>query len=276
MTEREGGWVDADLYEPYIGRWSRMAAQAFVEWMAVPGGRRWLDVGCGTGALSSAILERANPLAIRGADESALLVAFARERVFDDRVRFDVADALALPYDPATYDAVVSGLMLELVRDPCALLREMARVARPRGCVAAYVWDYAGEMQMVRYFWEAAVALKPAARAFDEGQRFTLCQPAPLRQVFEQAGLMQIESSSIDIPTVFRDFEDYWTPFLGGHGIAPGYAMSLSERDRAALRDRLRATLPIAPDGSIRLHARVWTIRAFKPRDPLTLPDPVV
>jgi len=95
MTERASVWIDADLYEPYIGRWSRLAAQAFVDWLAIRAGRRWLDIGCGTGALSRAILASANPLTVRGVDQSAMLIAYVRDTVIDDRVRFDVADALA-------------------------------------------------------------------------------------------------------------------------------------------------------------------------------------
>jgi SAM-dependent methyltransferase len=264
MTERASGWIDADLYDPYIGRWSRLAAQAFVDWLAIPAGRRWLDIGCGTGALSRAILAGANPLAVRGVDQSAMLIAYARDTVVDDRVRFDVADALALPYENGSYDAVVSGLVLNLAPDPGAMVGEMVRVARPGGRVAAYVWDYAGEMQLVRRFWDAAVALNPAAAAFDEGPRYPICRPEPLRQGRENVGLTDIAIGTIDVPPVFRDFADYWAPFLGGHGLAPGYAMSLTEHDRAVLREHLRASLPTAPDGSISLIARVWTVSGNK------------
>ncbi len=129
------------------------------------------------------------------------------------------------------------------------------------GTVAAYVWDYAGQMQLMRYFWDAAVALDPAASHLDEGQRFPLCQPEPLMQLFRAAGLREVEVRLIDIPTAFRDFEDYWSPFLGGQGPAPSYTMSLSEERRSALRERLRATLPMAADGSIHLIAGAWAVR---------------
>ena len=131
--------------------------------------------------------------------------------------------------------------------------------------MAAYVWDYAGKMELMRYFWDAAVTLKPEDRERDEGRRFPLCQSEPLRTLFTAAGLHDVEVRSIDVPTHFQDFEDYWSPFLGGQFPAPDYAMSLSEEDRVALRERLRVTLPIEENGSIRLIARAWAVRGRRP-----------
>jgi hypothetical protein len=115
--------------------------------------------------------------------------------------------------------------------------------------------------QLMRYFWDAAVLLNPAASALDEGRRFPLCHPDPLRRLFRGAGLRRIAVRAIDTPTHFRDFDDYWTPFLGGQAPAPGYAMSLTEERRRELRERLRATLPTRPDGSIHLIARAWAVQ---------------
>jgi hypothetical protein len=116
-------------------------------------------------------------------------------------------------------------------------------------------------MEVMRYFWDAAVALDPAAYELDEGHRFTICQPGPLAEQFAQSGLQDVEVQAIDVPTDFRDFEDYWSPFLGGQGPAPGYAMSLSEARRDALRDRIRSMLPLESNGAIHLIARAWAIR---------------
>jgi hypothetical protein len=137
----------------------------------------------------------------------------------------------------------------------------MVRVVRPDGIVAAYVWDYAGKMQLMRYFWDAATALDPAARDLDEGRRFPICLPSSLAKLFVVAGLQHVEVRNIDIATNFRDFDDYWSPFLGGQGPAPSYAMSLSEERREALRERIRSSLPIAENGSIPLVARAWAVR---------------
>ena len=140
----------------------------------------------------------------------------------------------------------------------------MVRVVKPQGVVAAYVWDYAGKMQLMRHFWNAAAALDPLAYDLDEGRRFPLCQPDPLRELFQQAGLSGVEVRPIDIATDFRDFDDFWSPFLGGQGPAAGYAMSLSEEGRLALRERIRAGLPYALDGSIPLVARAWAVRGTR------------
>lgn len=156
---------------------------------------------------------------------------------------------------------MVSGLVLNFIPDLRAGMAEMVRVVRRGGTVAAYVWDYAGQMQLMRYFWDAVVALKPEHVDRDEGRRFPMCKPGPLQQVFEAAKLTNIEVHSIDVPTHFHDFDDYWTPFLGGQFPAPEYALSLSETDRTALRERIRATLPVSRDGSIPLIARAWAVR---------------
>lgn len=256
-------WASGAAYEPYVGRWSRLVAREFLSWLAVPPGRRWLDVGCGTGALSSLVLAMASPSQMDSMDRSEGYVVYARGHVRDPRVRFEVADAQALPSPDASYDAVVSGLVLNFVPEPPRAVAEMRRVGRSGGVVAAYVWDYAGKMELMRRFWDAAVALDPAARELDEGRRFSLCQPEPLAALFAGGGLEKVETRAIDVPTVFRDFDDYWSPFLGGQGPAPGYAMSLPEARRAALRERLRSALPAQPDGSIRLVARAWAVRGF-------------
>ncbi|MGH2562525.1 MAG: class I SAM-dependent methyltransferase, partial [Thermomicrobiales bacterium] len=256
-------WATGNAYEPYVGRWSRLVAREFLAWLGIPPGGRWLDVGCGTGALSTVILEGADPAAVVGVDPSAGYAAYARQQIADPRLRFEVGDARALPVERAAFDAVVSGLMLNFVPagEQRTAVDEMRRAARPGGAVAAYVWDYAGEMQLMRRFWDAAVALDPAAAGLDEGRRFPVCRPEPLAKLFREAGLEAVETRSIDVPTVFRDFDDYWTPFLGGQGPAPSYCVRLADARRAELRERLRSTLPTNIDGRIHLIAR-----AFDPR----------
>ncbi|HEU4742254.1 MAG TPA: methyltransferase domain-containing protein [Meiothermus sp.] len=259
-------WTSGAVYESYVGRWSRPVAREFLVWLAVPAGASWLDVGCGTGALSRTILETTQPSRVEGIDPSPGYIVYARGQLEDDRVGFRTANAMDLPFTDASFDGVVSGLVLNFIPQPEVALSEMTRVAKPGGRVAAYVWDYAGKMQLMRRFWDAAVELNPAAAELDEGRRFPLCQPGPLRALFSGAGLREVEVRAIDIPTPFRDFDDYWTPFLGGQGPAPGYAVSLSETSRAELRERIRARLPVAPDGSIALIARAWAVQGLKPR----------
>ncbi len=257
-------WSSGASYEPYVGRWSRLVAREFLAWLAVPPGQRWLDVGCGTGALTQMILAVAQPVAVTGVDRSEGFIAYARATTSDARASFAVGDAQALPVESSAYDAAVSGLALNFVPNSTRAAAEMARATRPSGMVAAYVWDYSGQMQFMRFFWDAAIAVDPKARDLDEGPRFPLCHPEALERLLSAANLHDVVTRAIDIRTVFRDFDDYWSPFLGGQGSAPTYAMSLDEERRVAIRERLRASLPIAADGSISLVARAWAVRGSR------------
>jgi SAM-dependent methyltransferase len=260
-AEKKEAWAAGDPYERYVGRWSRLVARDFIAWLDPPPQRRWLDVGCGTGALSAGILAGAEPGAVTGVDPSEGFLALARAQTQDARVRFELGDAQALPLADRAVDAAVSGLVLNFVPDQRRAIREMVRAVRPGGTVALYVWDYAGEMQLMRRFWDAAAALDPEAVELDEGVRFPICRPERLAALFRDAGLGAIVTRPIDVRTVFTDFDDYWSPFLGGQGPAPGYCMGLSEARRAALRERLCTTLPAVADGRIALIARAWAVR---------------
>lgn len=264
MTERMStgaSWSSGDDYEPYVGRWSRLVAARFLQWIAVPAGRRWLDVGCGTGALAQAILTDTSPVGVVGVDPSPAYVQHAATHTADERSIFRVGDAQALPFEDDSFDVVVSGLVLNFVPDRPLALAEMQRVTKSGGTVAAYVWDYPGEMQLMKHFWDAAVELNPAAAASHEGVRFDFCRPEPLRSQFIEGGLRKVEVESLVVPTTFEGFDDYWRPFLGGQAPAPSYAMSLSGKDRDRLRESLRARLPVDTDGRIRLTARAWAVR---------------
>ncbi len=253
-------WSSGDAYEAYVGRWSRVVGAAFVGWLGVDGDRRWLDAGCGTGALTEAIVESAEPAAVVGIDASPAYVEAARQRVVDRRVRFAVGDAMALGLE-REFDVAVSGLVLNFLPDPLAAVTGMARAVSVGGVVASHVWDYAGGMELMRYCWDAAVALDDAARELDEGVRFPLCRPDRLRELWQAAGLHGVETRAIDIPTRFEDFDDYWAPFLGAQGPAPGYVASRTPAAREALRRAVRSALPVAADGSITLTARAWAVR---------------
>lgn len=256
-------WAVGDLYEPYVGRWSRRVARDFVGWLAAPAGLAWLDVGCGTGALTATIAAHAAPARLAGIDSSAGFLDLAGQRL-GAAAELRPGDALDLPFAPAEFDRAVSGLVLNFVPEPARLAAEMARVVRPGGEAALYVWDYAGRMELMRRFWDAAAVVDPGGAELDEGRRFPICRPEPLAALLEESGLAEVQTRAIDVPTIFRDFDDYWTPFLGGQGPAPGYCVSLSEGARTALRERLRETLPTQPDGSIHLTARAWAVRGRK------------
>jgi len=256
-------WERGSPYERYIGRWSRQVAPAFLPWLGLPAGLAWADVGCGTGALCAAILDHAAPRSLVGVEPSDGFRALAAQHL-GERAQLHAGSASALPLDDAACDVVVSGLVLNFVPDLPAALAEMARVTVPGGCVAAYVWDYAEGMAVIKAFWDAAVALDPAAAAQHEGARFPLCRPAALRAAFEAAGLKDVSTGPLDLQARFADFDDYWSPFLGGQGPAPAYTMALDEARRTALRDRLAAQL--APRGGpFTLGARAWAVRGRVP-----------
>lgn len=254
-------WAAGDAYEAYVGRWSRQVAVGFLDWLRVPARRRWADIGCGTGALSAAIVAHADPVEVVGVDPSPSFVRDARARLTDPRASFRTGDALALPLVEKHFEAVVGGLMLNFVPDPARAVAQFARVAAPGATVAAYVWDYADGMQMMRYFWDAAVALDPDAAQLDEGQRFGLCRPDPLRALWSAAGLRDVKVRAIDVEATFAGFDDFWRPFLGGAGTAPGYVAALPPDKREVLRGQLRASLPWSESGAIAMTLRAWAVR---------------
>ncbi len=253
-------WDLGERYEQYVGRWSRQVAPLFVSWLRIPAGRRWVDVGCGTGALCQAILDRCSPSAVIGIEPSEGFLETAKEKL-SGRAEFRRGTATDIPLNDSTVDVAVSGLVLNFVEDPRAAVVEMARVAGNEGGIGAYVWDYAGRMEFMRVFWDAAVELRPEAKSKDEGIRFPVCRREALVDLFAGAGLRGIHVTAIDIPTRFANFEEYWRPFLGGQGPAPSYVASLDDSARGRLRDRLRERLPAGADGSISLTARAWALR---------------
>jgi SAM-dependent methyltransferase len=253
-------WHDGPGYDSYVGRWSRRVAEHFLAWLDMRYGADWVDVGCGTGILTRAITEFADPRSVIGVDPSRKFLLAAKAASRDSRVTFLEGEGEALPIDDVSVDAVVSGLVLNFLPDLDAGLAEMRRVTRPEGVIAGYVWDYGGEMQLMRRFWDAAVELDPAAAELDEGRRYAMARPKPLTAAFEAARLREVQVVPIEIPTVFRDFDDYWLPFLSGVAPAPAYASSLAPEAREQLRHRLEVTLPRDPDGTISLVARAWAV----------------
>jgi len=255
-------WESGSAYERFMGRWSRELARALVTWLGVPPGRHWLEVGCGTGALTSGILAVGHPASVVATDASEQFVAHARAALPDDRVQFLAASAEDLPTRAGGYDVVISSLVLNFIPDPTAALRAMRSLAADHAIVTACVWDYAGGMEFLRRFWDAAVELDPAARQHDEGERFPICSPSGLEAAFRQAGFSRIGVEALEVATRFQDFDDYWSPFVGGPGPAPGYLSSLSAQRQQDLANRLAATLPRNKDGAIALTAKAWVARA--------------
>lgn len=259
-------WESGESYESFVGRWSRLVARRFLSWLNPSIRARWLDIGCGTGAISHAIVETCDPERVVGVDPSPGYVRLARQQTSDRNASFQIADARWLCVRPGIIDVAVSGLVLNFVPDPARMIEEAVRALRPGGVLGVYVWDYGGKMEMMRYFWDAARHVDPAAGDLDEARRFPLCQPEPLQALLTAAGLEDVAAEAIDVATPFAGFDDYWTPFLGGQGAAPAYAATLSEEQRARIRERLRRSLPFQPDGSIQLIARAWAAKGCRPK----------
>ncbi len=260
-------WASSDAYERYNGRWSRLVADQFVGWLDVPPRRRWLDVGCGTGALTDAILRRSDPSAVIGIDPAEPFIERAAMTLPDPRASFRVGSAVDTGLADGAVDVVAGGFVLNFVPDLDAALAEWRRVLASGGVVGATVWDYANGMASIRLFWDAAVAVDPAAAAFDQGGKASIGDAKDLEAAFREAGFLAVEGGAITIPMVFADFDDYWLPFLGGTGGAPGYVTTLDDAHRDAIREELRRSITFEPDGSIHLEARAWTVRARRPTE---------
>jgi SAM-dependent methyltransferase len=262
-TARHDAWQAGQSYEQYMGRWSRQVAPLFVRWLDAPSGAEWLEVGCGTGALTANILSLADPKSIVALDPSPGFLQEARSSIEDQRVEFRLGDAQDLDMAQQSRDVVVSGLVLNFVPDRAKALSEMRRVARPDATIGFYVWDYpGGGVQFMRAFWSAATSLDPSAAALTEDRRFPFCTPEGLTALASEAALQSIQVTAIEVPTVFRDFADFWRPFTLGTGPAPGYCINLAADARERLRVTLLETLPRQADGSIQLKTRAWAVKA--------------
>ena len=261
MAEMRDKWAAGTTYEDFMGRWSRRLAPGFLSWLGIPAGAHWLDVGCGTGALADAICSDADPASVVGCDPAAPFIEYARARTRDPRLSFVVAGAGTLPRRPGGYDSITSLLALNFVPDPVGAVGEMRSLLADGGTVSACVWDYAGGMQFLRYFWDAVKELDPKAGDLDEGVRFPLCHREALEALFHRGGLSDVRCGSVEIATPFSSFEDYWRPFLGGTGPAPTYVSSLDGRVRNALEAKLAERLPRDARGTLALGARAWVVR---------------
>ena len=264
-------WRDSEGYDAHVGRWSAMVAASFTDWLDARAGLRWLDVGCGTGALASAALARAHPASVVGIDPAMGYVQQAESRVDDPRASFVVADAMELPFADKTYDVVVSGLVLNFVPDPAGAITEQARVARPGGVVGAYVWDYRDGLEFQRVFWEAAIAVEPSAVEAARRSTFPIAGPDRLEVLFAGAGLQEVRVRPIEIQTTFASFDELWADFLGAGRLSqgdepgwkgPSYDLlgSVDDAAREAIEAEYRARLTIAPSGHIASTARSWAV----------------
>jgi SAM-dependent methyltransferase len=264
-TEQREMFAESDAYERFMGRWSRRLAPLLVKVAAVGERDDVLDVGSGTGALAFAITDAMPSARITGVDPSDAYVKYATSRAPSERVRFMVGDAQNLQLPDGSFDRTLALLVMNFIPDSTKALREMVRVTRPGGVVAAAVWDYGEGMEMLRVFWDEAFALDAGIAARDE-RNMPLCKRGELAALWRATGLQQVDEQPITIDLAFPSFDDYWSPFLGGQGPAGSYVASLPEPARVALASRLRKRLlGERQDGPIALRARAWAVKGVVP-----------
>jgi SAM-dependent methyltransferase len=263
---RQGGmFSEALAYERFMGRWSRALAPAFVRFSGVRDGDVVLDVGSGTGSLTAAVAAIAPSSQIIGIDPSAAYVSFARERQPGVRIQFETGDAQQLRFADGRFDRTVSLLVLNFIPEPAKALEEMIRVTRPGGTVAAAVWDYGEGMEILRVFWNEAMALEPGSDSRDE-RHMPFCRAGELAALWREHRLREVSERALAIQATFGSFDDYWSPFLDRQGPAGDYVATLTTGDRERLRLRLRNhLLGNGPDHPIVLRARAWAVRGVVP-----------
>jgi ubiquinone/menaquinone biosynthesis C-methylase UbiE len=250
--------TSADAYDRHVGRYSAPLAAALISFTHVEPGMRALDVGCGPGALTTVLAEKLGPENVCAAEPSEPFAETCRKRL--PGVEVVVADAEELPFADDAFDASLSQLVVNFMRDPEAGVREMARVTRPGGVVASCIWDYAGEMTLLRAFWDAASEVDPARAAVaDEGRVMRWCAEGELAELWRQAGLQDVRFAQIVVGAEYSDFEDLWAPLPAGVGPSGAFVKSLDEEQRATLHNAYRNRLGVG-DGPFELTARAWTV----------------
>lgn len=264
MAKIADRWAAGSTYENFMGRWSRELAPKLVDWLQIAADTHWLDVGCGTGALTEAICRLASPASVVGCDSARPFIEYARAHQASDRASFLTAGVGSLPRRDGGFGSVTSSLALNFFPDTDRSVAEMRDVCATGGTVSSCVWDYSGRMEFLRCFWDTASRIDPNAQGFDEGVRFPICRLEVLTDLFWSAGLHDVRCDPIEISTDFSSFDDYWRSFQGGSGPAPSYVVSLEDDRRAVLATELENALPREPDGSIRLVARAWAARGTK------------
>jgi SAM-dependent methyltransferase len=250
-------------YERFMGRWSRLLALPFIAFAGVKNGDRVLDVGTGTGSLAAALDMPASEIV--GIDPSEEFIAYARKNAKSTRVHFEVGDAQALKFKDASFDNALALLVMNFIPDHNKAVAEMRRVTRAQGTVSACVWDYDSGMQMLRFFWDEAVALDPAVEPKDE-RHMKLSREGQLGDLWSGAGLISIKEEPLVIDQAYASFNDYWEPFTKGAGPGGAYVVSLSEERRQQLETRMRKRLlGDRQDGPFSLTARAWCVRGEVP-----------
>jgi len=259
-------WTDGVLYENYTGRWSRLIADKFIDWLEVKQVRveRCVDMGCGTGALSEALLANGVCTSLTCLDRSPAYLSFAKKRLQSSGVEFVTDDVQNTSLPTGAYSLVVSGLVANFVDSPKKMLSEMCRLGRLDGVLGLYIWDFADGMEPIRKFWDAAHKCEAHnVGEFDAGIRFPICQRDNLLHHVKEAGWLEPKVAPIEIDAQFKNFDDYWVPFLSGQGTGPAFAVSLSDETREKVRKTLMSLVTDSPDEPFTLRTRAWAAKGI-------------
>ena len=261
MPDAQIRFDDGAAYEDFMGKWSRLAGDTFLDWLAPPAGWRWADIGCGNGAFTEMIVQRHAPAIVHGIDPSAEQLAFARHRLAGSPVEFELGDAAALPYADASFDAAVMALVIFFVPEPAKGVGEMVRVVKPGGSVSAYAWDmFGGGFPFAPLQEEmAAQGIAPLWPPSAEASRADA-----LRALWRNAGLVDVDTCVIDVQRTFASFDAFWKIAQTGPRIAPRLA-SVPSTGIEEIKTRLRVRLAPAADGSITCSARANAIKGRRP-----------
>ena len=258
------GWNNSSFYNDFMGRWSMRVAQLFLSWLNENHSlqnKKWIDVGCGTGALTFEILKQTNPESVLGVDSSP---EYLPKSSSTTTLSFRRGSSSDLPVKSEQFDYAVSALALNFMPNHDQCIKEMMRVLKKNGILSLYVWDYKEQMEFLRYFWDSAIEAIPRSKDFDEGEKFPICRREALKELFEKNTLTNIEMKDLIIQTEFRNFEDYWIPFLRGQGPSGEFLTSLNEKERNLIKNKLLEKLPYSEDGTITLKARSFAIKGVK------------
>ena len=261
---------DAEAYERFMGRWSRLLARPLMDFTDIADGGRILDVGSGTGSLAFVVAEGKARAQVVGIDPSKEYVAYANSKNrFANRASFQTGDAQQMSFPDASFDASISLLVFNYIPDSLKALREVRRVTKPGGRISAAVWDYGTGMRMLRAFWDAAASLDRTAEKLDQ-KNMPLCRAGELAELWKKGGLQNVQERPLDITLRFASFADYWDPFLLGQGSAGAYTGKL-DRDRLRiLRDEVKRRLSVSAENApLALPARAWAVRGTVPARPL-------
>jgi ubiquinone/menaquinone biosynthesis C-methylase UbiE len=261
MDIKNNSWNNSELYNEFMGKWSSIVAKEFINWLIRENNfeqKKWLDVGCGTGALSFEILKKTKPLSVVGIDPSK---EYLPKKTQFENSTFLVGSAENHQFRNSEFDIIVSALALNFMTNKENSIRKILKILKPGGTFALYVWDYAEKMEFLRYFWNAVVQENPESVKFDEAQLFPICNRDKLKKLFIDCGIKEIFENDIVIETKFDNFDQYWNSFLGGQGPAGQYILSIEEKRRNDIKSYLKESIPISKDGSINLIARAFAIK---------------